>query len=119
MEEKINEIMDVMNSISYGFLDDDGNNILDTNPLKWEEEIYLQTPEELLKSRCGVCWDQVELERYLFELHKIPCKTYFIYFSENDMIPSHTFLTFQDNDHYYWFEHSWYDEKGIHEYNTE
>ena len=22
------------------------------------------------------------------------------------------------NDNYYWFEHSWYDEKGIHEYNN-
>lgn len=30
----------------------------------------------------------------------------------------HTFLTFQLNDKYYWFEHSWCDMKGIHEYNN-
>ena len=32
-------------------------------------------------------------------------------------MPSHTFLTFKLNNKYYWFEHSWYDMRGIHEYN--
>ena len=123
MDLKINEIMNVMDSIEYGFKDETGKNIINTDPQKWDEEFdkfyYLQTPEELLKSRCGVCWDQVELERKLFQDNNIKVKTYFIYIVENDMLPSHTFLTYEKDNKYYWFEHSWGVYKGIHEYESE
>ena len=119
---KINEIMNLMNSIEYGFKDKNGKNIINTDSQKWNNEFdkfyYLQTPDELLKSKCGVCWDQVELERKLFEDNNIKIKTYFIYIVENDMLPSHTFLTYENNNKYYWFEHSWGTYKGIHEYGN-
>lgn len=35
------------------------------------------------------------------------------------MLPSHTFLTYEDNHKYYWFEHSWGSYKGIHEYESQ
>ena len=123
MNLKIDEIMSLMNSIEYGFKDKNGNNILDINPQKWENEFskfyYLQTPEELLKSKCGVCWDQVELERKLFQENNIKFKTYFIYIVDNDSLFSHTFLVYEDNNNYCWFEHSWGKYKGIHKYKTE
>ena len=123
MNLKINEIMNVMDSIEYGFKDENGKNIIDTNPQKWDDEFYkfyyLQTPEELLKSKCGVCWDQVELERKLFQDNNIKVKTYFIYIADNDTLPSHTFLTYENDSKYYWFEHSWEIYKGIHEYESE
>lgn len=123
MNLKINEIMNVMNSIEFGFKDESGKNIIQTNPQKWDDEFYqfyyLQTPEELLKSKCGVCWDQVELERKLFSDNNIKVKTYFIYIVDNDMLPSHTFLTYENNNTYYWFEHSWGLHRGIHEYKSE
>ena len=116
----MNDIMNTMNEIEYGFKDKNNKNIID-NPDKWDKEFnnfyYLQTPEELLKSKCGVCWDQVELERELFKKKNIDVKTYFIYIVENDMLPSHTFLTYEENNKVYWFEHSWGEYKGIHEYN--
>ena len=123
MNSKINEIMNIMNTIEYGFKDENGKNIINTNPQKWDDEFYkfyyLQTPEELLKSKCGVCWDQVELERKLFYDNNIEVKTYFIYIVDNDMLPSHTFLTYENNNKHYWFEHSWGIYKGIHEYESE
>ena len=81
MNKVINKIMSIMDNIEYGFKDELGNNIKDTNPQKWEKDFfntiyYLQTPEELLKSKCGVCWDQVELERKLFQENNIKFKTY-------------------------------------------
>ena len=118
-----NKIMDIMETIEYGFKDLEGKNIINIDIEKWDNEFdkfyYLQNPEELLESRCGVCWDQVELERKLFIENNIKCKTYFIYFVDKDMLPSHTFLTFNENDKYYWFEHSWGKYKGIHEYLSE
>lgn len=111
-----------MSKIEYGFKDEQGNNIIDINPKKWDEEFsefyYLLTPEELLERKCGVCWDQIELERKLFEDENIKVETYFIFLADQDMLPSHTFLIYQDDTKYYWFEHSWNKYKGIHEYNN-
>ena len=121
MQEKINEINLIMNQMDYGFKDSSGQNIIN-NLEKWDNEFdkfyYLQTPEELLISKCGVCWDQVELERRLFSDNNINFKTYFIYIIDNDMLPSHTFLVYNDDKNYYWFEHSWGEYKGIHKYNS-
>lgn len=121
--KKINEIMSIMDTIEYGFRDEDGKNILKEEPQRYEDEFdqfyYLQTPEELLESKCGVCWDQVELERKLFQDANIRFKTYFIYMVDDDMLPSHTFLTYEKNHKHYWFEHSWGKYKGIHEYPSE
>lgn len=123
MMQRINEIMTLMDTIEYGFKDNNGDNIINTNPKKWDNEFtefyYLQTPDELLKTKCGVCWDQVELERKLFQEQNINFKTYFIYMVDNDMLPSHTFLVYENNNKYYWFEHSWGKYKGIHEYKTQ
>lgn len=119
IEEKIMKIMD---DIEYGFLDEDGNNIINVNPKKWDEEFYefyyLLAPEELLEKKCGVCWDQVELERKIFEENGIYVKTYFICTYDGSNLPSHTFLTYEKDNNFYWFEHSWGIYKGIHKYNN-
>ncbi len=123
IEEKIKLIMNLLDSIEYGFKDENGENIINANPEKWDNEFskfyYLQNPDELLKSKCGVCWDQVELERKLFQDNNIKFKTYFIYIVNNDILPSHTFLTYENNNKHYWFEHSWGAYKGVHEYESE
>ena len=109
MLKTVDKIMNLMDSIEYGFKDEDGNNIINTNSKKWDEEFenfyYLQTPEELMQSQCGVCWDQVELERKLFSENGIIVKTYFIYMADKDMLPSHTFLTFETNANLYLYEY--------------
>ena len=122
MINKVNKIMDILNTIEYGYKDETGKNII-YDSKKWDNEFStfykLLTPSELLETKCGVCWDQVELERKLFNNNNIECKTYFIYILDGDMLPSHTFLTFENNGKNYWFEHSWNTYKGIHQYETE
>lgn len=84
MLKKVDKIMNLMDLIEYGLKDEDGKNIINNNSQKWDEEFdnfyYLQTPEELLQSKCGVCWDLVELERKLFLENGIISKTKRIYF---------------------------------------
>lgn len=115
----IDKIIDEVDSIEYGFLDSNGYNIINDEE-KWEKEFYLfyhlQSPVELRQSKVGVCWDQVELEREMFLNTPYKFYTYFIYINEDDMLPSHTFLVYEDKNKYYWFEHSWNDYRGIHEY---
>lgn len=121
--DKISKIMEQMDTIAYGFPDEFGRNILTENEEKWESEFptfyYLQTPEELMKTKYGVCLDQVELERQLFQELQMETKTFFIYIVDDKAIPSHTFLTYKFENKYYWFEHSWGIYRGIHEYNSE
>ncbi len=116
------DIMNLMDTIEYGFLDEFGNNIVN-NTKKWDDEFYdfyyLLSPDELLEKKCGVCWDQVELERTLFEEKNFKVKTYFICTYDGDNLPSHTFLTYEKNNSFYWFEHSWNTYKGIHQYTSE
>lgn len=111
--------MNVIEQIEYGFLDDNGNNICDSVDLEdtFNKVYYLMSPEELVNKKIGVCWDQVELERKLFEENNIKNETYFIYIDDKNNLPSHTFLVYYMDNKVYWFEHSWFDEKGIHEYN--
>lgn len=109
-----------MKPIQYGFVNKKGEVIDD----KDDESIfykyyYLQTPKEIMKSKIGVCWDQVELEREWFSKHDYQFKTIYIEAHNNDMDPSHTFLIYKDGDSVYWFEHSWGSCRGIHEYPDE
>lgn len=119
---KIKKIQNIMSEIKYGFLDKNNKNIIETDIEKWDNEFnefyYLQSPQELLKTKCGVCWDQVELERYLFKQEKINIKTYFICTYDNDNLPSHTFLMYKEKDKYIWFENSWQEYRGIHKYEN-
>lgn len=119
--EKLENIMKKMNEIEYGFCLND-KNIYPEDDNKWENEFgknyYLQSPEQLLQTKLGVCWDQVELERYFFEQEKINCKSYFIVEYDGVEYPTHTFMLVFLNDKCYYFEHSWEPYRGIKEFNS-
>ena len=109
------EIMDLMNNIEYGWIDKNNNkhNIVDKT---YSDNYILQSPNEVIKNKLGVCWDQVELERYYFKSNNWNVKTYFLVHYDGNKCPTHTFLTFEKNKKYYWLEHSWERFRGIHEY---
>lgn len=111
------EVMSLMDNIEYGWMDNEGNKhkIIDNS---YSDNYILQSPKEIIKNKVGVCWDQVELERYYFKGNIWNIRTYFIVHYDNDKYPTHTFLTFEKNNKYYWFEHSWEKLKGIHEYSS-
>ena len=107
-----------MSDIKYGYCD--CNNQIHRHIDNDFSIIYkLQSPKETLEHKVGVCWDQVELERYLFKKEDIEFKTYFIVHYDNDKCPTHTFLIYKENNKFFWFEHSWEKYRGIKSYNTE
>ena len=111
------EVMELMQGIEYGWMDKDNNKhfIVDE---QYSENYRLQNPKEVMKNKVGVCWDQVELQRYYFKANDWNIKTYFICHYDNDRCPTHTFLTYEKENHVYWFEHSWEKYRGIHQYNS-
>ena len=112
-----NNIMLLMNTIEYGWIDKKNNKHLKIDD-SFCDNYMLQSPKEIIENKLGVCWDQVELERHYFKNNKLNIKTYFLVYYDNDKCPTHTFLTYEENNKFYWFEHSWEKYRGIHEYNT-
>lgn len=112
-----NDIMNLMNSISYGWLDKNHEKHFMVDEL-YSENYILQSPREVIKNGLGVCWDQAELERYYFKSNDWSIQTYFLCHYDQNKCPTHTFLTYKKNHKVYWFEHSWAKYAGIHEYNS-
>ena len=110
------DVLDLMQDIKDGWLDKNNHKHFLDNDL-FLDNYMLQTPQEVLKNEVGVCWDQVELERYLLKNNDWNIKTYFIVHYD-DICPTHTFLTFKKNSNYYWLEHAWEKFRGIHEYSS-
>lgn len=111
------EIMDMMNNIKYGWVDRNNNKYIDIYE-RFSDNYLLQSPKDIIKNKIGLCWDQVELERYYFKTNDWNIKTYFLVYYDGDECPTHTFLTYEKDNRYYWFEHAWEKFIGIHEYDT-
>lgn len=117
--EELLEYMD--KNIEYGYVSKDNNKIYPYSDADFNshfEEYFLQTPEELLSSKQGVCWDQVELERSWFSKNEYESKAYFLMFAKEELsnLPTHTFLAYKKDDKFYWFENSFGGQEDIHEY---
>lgn len=124
--KKINspkELLEFMsNNIKYGYVSKNGKIYDNQDSSSYWDDWYInclvQTGEEVLKTKVGTCWDQVELERLWFENNNYEFKTFFIRFEvnkENDY-PTHTFLLYKKDNKWYWFENSFEASRGIHEF---
>ncbi len=117
----LNNLMNKMNDIHYGYIVN-GENIFKDDGTDSKELFYknyhLLNPVDLINIKYGVCYDQVELERYYLDLENIKSDTYFIIEYDNENSNTHTFIVVSENDKYYWFEYSWHFQRGIHEYNS-
>ena len=122
--KKPSDLMRFMNDyITYGFVGKSGRKYAygDKDWQKnWLSDCIVQSGDEMLETKLGTCWDQVELERKWFSEHKYEFKTIFSWFEIDgpNNFPTHTFLAYKKNNKWFWFEHSFTTYRGIHEYNT-
>ena len=118
------ELLEYMNNnIKYGFVGKNGKKYYDMYSSEWNDwhdECFVQTAEEVIESKTGTCWDQVELERAWFEKNNYKYKTIYSWFEVNrpNSLPTHTFLIYEKDNKWYWFEHAFEAFKGIHEFNS-
>lgn len=110
------KIDDIMNQIQYGWVDSNGNR--HTELQGFSSGYAFQFPEELLKSKLGVCWDQVELERKLFADENINVTPFFIVYYDDKKCPTHTFVIFEEDGKFIWYEHAWEKFAGWHEFDS-
>ena len=100
----------------YGFDDEDFGDVQYK-----ENDWHLSSCSELLRECFGHCWNQTELERDWFDSHGYKTHTLFVWFYNEDetkSYPCHTYLVYEDNNKFYFFEHSDGANKGIYEFDS-
>jgi len=112
-----NELLEVMKDFKYGYIDCNGR-VYDVVDDKFSSRYLLQSPDDLLKNKVGICWDLVEFERNFFEKNNIKVETYFMAYYDNNNNPSHTFLVYEEGGKFIWFEFSMIRFRGIHVFNS-
>lgn len=104
--------------INYGWYDKKGNLHKKLKGENFSKLYCMQKVNKIKENNYAICWEMCELEREYFKKRKIIYKTIFVILQEDKRYPCHTFLAFNLNDKWYWFEASWNNKKGIHEYNS-
>lgn len=105
----------------YGWIDQNGKRHEGVNDAK---DYSLQSPEELMTSKLGICWDRTELYRDYFKtMTNLKYETYYLLYEDGKGCPSHTILIYYNNNKVYWFEPMFQNKdcyySGIHEYNNQ
>ena len=118
------ELLNFMSvKINYGYLGKNGRVYHYDDPdfsSDWYEQYILENKNDILKNLYGNCWDQVELERDWFLKNGYEIKTFFemVKLDYDNEYPTHSFLIYKNNDCWYWFENSDFNNRGIHKFNT-
>lgn len=118
------ELLNFMsNKIKYGYLGKNGRvyhqEDCDLNQ-DWYEQYILESKENILNNLYGNCCDQVELERDWFSQNGYEIKTIYemVKLDYENEYPTHAFLIYKEDNHWYWFENSDINNRGIHRFNT-
>lgn len=116
--EQINNVMEILTqleTIENGWMDLEKNIYKDTEK-GFKKKYVLSSPEDVLTNHVGTCFDLVELERAYFKSLNKKFNAYFMIYYESKKVYTHTFIVYEENEKFYWFEYAWNKNKGIHEY---
>ena len=119
-------LLDYMkNNLTYGWVGKDNRKLYSPKYEGWgvgepPNNYYLQSPEELLDTKHGLCWDQTELERSWFSKNNYEFKTFIAMVGRkiSQKNPAHTFLAYKKNDKWIWFENTMEQSNGVHEFEN-
>ena len=113
------EIFDYFNdikNINYGWHDKEGK--IHEKLADYRENFVQQDSDTIVRDNYAVCWEMCELQREFFNKNNIENKTILAYLNKSRNNACHTFSVFYKNGKVYWFEASWKNKKGIHEFNS-
>ena len=112
---KIIEADDALVGVKYGNLD-----IYTKKPIKGninDDAILVCKPDQLMKYKIGTCWDQ---SLYTYARLKKDLGTTnvraigYAYTDTHNRLTTHTTVIVKDKNDYYWSEHAWYAQQGVH-----
>lgn len=98
--------------------------------IKYRDCDLIQSPEMVLCSGRGHCWELTELCRFLLKQRGRDCQCFYIdynfpynnnYRQKVPFIPehpNHSFCVFEEDGEFWWWETSWDEQIGLHNYPT-
>jgi hypothetical protein len=106
------DIFESMSDIQYGWMDSAYQDRSGESDESWYENYALLLPEEVEKLRIGTCYEQALYANYLFDQYtSLP---HFVVYIRKIGSNTHTFLVYQEDNSWYWFETADQKNKGIH-----
>lgn len=112
-----NKLNAYLNKCKYGIVDLNGTP-LDVYSKDFSEKYRTLTSDEFNTFQVGVCWDFANFESVWFKKHGYRFKTYYVIFDDKKTYPTHTFLVYEEDGKYKYFESSWKKHQGIHVAST-
>ena len=110
--EVLDYAMNLLNDIQYGFVDINGDIII--NSMEKINIFYcVSSPDDVLKNKVGCCFDKVELERTIFAKYFETSSYALVRFPL-----VHSFIVLKKDDKYIYFEQSSPKMKGIFTFNS-
>lgn len=109
------ELLDLFNSFGYGVYKD--GKIQDLDGIEFFKAYRSSNPKDFIKKKGGVCWDYTAAEALYFKDFNIPYRTFYIEL-DNENSSTHTFLIYENNNKFYYFESSYGKHQGIYESNS-
>lgn len=81
----------------------------------WDKHLIVQSPKQIEKTRVGVCWDYTSYEAWYFKKNftGVTVTAWYIVYGLKPDCPTHTFLTFEYEGNYYYFDSSFSDVAGV------
>ena len=117
--DKILKLNDRLNNYEY-MVPNNGNPITHIKNDDFVKYYILLSPNEFEKYKGGVCWDYVEYEAMYFRAKypNIKFETYYQVIDNRNDNPTHTFLIFEFDNKWYWFESSWKTNCGVYGFDN-
>lgn len=110
---EIDDLVDV----KYGNLDIYTKKLIKGNVNVNDANILVCKPDQLMKYKVGTCWDQslYTYARLKKELGSSNVRAIgYVYTDEHNKLTTHTTVIVKDKKDYYWYEHAWYEQQGVH-----
>jgi hypothetical protein len=105
------ELLKWMDSIEYGWMDEDYKKREDLGNEFWNHYSML-LPHEVFKYKTGTCWDQTVFAKHVFD-KAFDYESHMV-FIQQYKVSTHTFLVYKKDDEWYWFENAFAKHRGIH-----
>ena len=118
MENKLNEILNSIHDINYGWVDKDGIKHTQAKKNFFLEFYRLMPVEDTLKYRVATCFEMAALVKHYIDLENIPGDNYIVMYNTDEKIARHATCVAYLNDAYYLLENSWILENPVRKFDT-
>jgi len=111
MKEKVNEVLNKMKEIGYGWVEPNGVKHFKSKQNYFKEFYRIMPIDKILEYKVGTCFESAKLTAHFLKEKGIPSKSYMINYTDPNKLAKHTFTVCNDEEHYYLVESSWVNEK--------